>query len=139
MRRLTSVLLLLLFFLTIAAQPKYEVRAAWITTAYGLDWPHTRATDPQSIRKQKQELTEILDRLKIANFNTVLFQARTRGDVFYPSAIEPFSSLLTGKTGGNPAKKRVRHTVNQHSLREEKRKETDRREEHETIKNQRGN
>lgn len=102
MRRLTSVLLLLLFFLTIAAQPKYKVRAAWITTAYGLDWPHTRATDPQSIRKQKQELTEILDRLKIANFNTVLFQARTRGDVFYPSAIEPFSSLLTGKTGGNP-------------------------------------
>ena len=102
MRRLTSVLLLLLFFLTIAAQPKYEVRAAWITTAYGLDWPHTRATDPQSIRKQKQELTEILDRLKIANFNTVLFQARTRGDVFYPSAIEPFSPLLTGKAGGNP-------------------------------------
>lgn len=102
MHRLISVLPLLFFFLTIVAQPKHEVRAAWITTAYGLDWPHTHATTPQGIRKQQQELIEILDRLKAANFNTVLFQARTRGDVFYPSATEPFSVVLTGKAGKNP-------------------------------------
>ena len=36
---------------------------------------------PQTIRKQKEELIDILDKLKAANFNTVLFQTRTRGDV----------------------------------------------------------
>jgi uncharacterized lipoprotein YddW (UPF0748 family) len=76
--------------LPLAAQPpKHEVRAAWITAVYGLDWPQTRTTSPEGIRKQQAELIEILDRLKAANFNTVLFQTRTRGDVLYKSAIEP--------------------------------------------------
>lgn len=90
--------------LPLAAQhpPKHEVRAAWITAVYGLDWPRTRATTPESIRKQQAELVEILDKLKAANFNTVLFQTRTRGDVLYQSAIEPYNSILTGKVGGNP-------------------------------------
>ena len=89
--------------LPLAAQPpKHEVRAAWITAVYGLDWPQTRATSPESIRKQQAELIEILDRLKAANFNTVLFQTRTRGDVLYKSAIEPYNSILTGKVGGDP-------------------------------------
>lgn len=96
--RYTIFILSLLFpFLSIVAQPKYEVRAAWVTAVYGLDWPRTRATTPQTIRKQKEELIDILDKLKAANFNTVLFQTRTRGDVLYPSAIEPFNSILTGK------------------------------------------
>ena len=82
--------------------PKHEVRAAWITAVYGLDWPRTKATTPAGIRRQKEELIDILDRLKEANFNTVLFQTRTRGDVLYRSDIEPFNSILTGKTGGDP-------------------------------------
>ncbi len=73
-----------------------------LTALYGLDWPRTRAVSPQSIRKQKEELVDILDKLKAANFNTVLFQTRTRGDVLYPSSIEPFNSILTGKSDGNP-------------------------------------
>lgn len=85
-----------------AQTPKYEVRAAWITAAYGLDWPHTRATSPESIRRQQEELIHILDKLKTANFNTILFQARTRGDVLYSSQIEPFNAILTGKVNGNP-------------------------------------
>ena len=72
--RYTIFILSLLFpFLSIVAQPKYEVRAAWVTAVYGLDWPRTRATTPQTIRKQKEELIDILDKLKAANFNTVLF------------------------------------------------------------------
>ena len=82
--------------------PKYEVRATWITSVYGLDWPKTRATTPQGIRRQKEELTAILDRLKEANFNTVLFQTRTRGDVLFRSDIEPMNSILTGTTGKDP-------------------------------------
>ena len=85
-----------------AQSPKHEVRAAWITAVYGLDWPSTRATTPAGIRKQKAELIEILDKLKEANFNTVLFQTRTRGDVLYQSDIEPYNAILTGKVGGNP-------------------------------------
>lgn len=82
--------------------PKHEVRAAWITAVYGLDWPRTKATTPASTQKQKDELVEILDKLKEANFNTVLFQARTRGDVLYKSDIEPYNSILTGKSGKDP-------------------------------------
>lgn len=89
-------------FLLVSAQPKQEVRAAWVTAVYGLDWPRTRATNPQTAQQQKEELVEILDKLKATNFNTVLFQTRIRGDVLYPSAIEPFNAILTGESGGNP-------------------------------------
>ena len=100
MKRIISILLYMAVLLPLAAQPpKHEVRAAWITAVYGLDWPRTRATSRESIRKQQAELIEILDRLKAANFNTVLFQTRTRGDVLYKSAIEPYNSILTGKVG----------------------------------------
>lgn len=102
MRRYIIILIFFSFLTPVAAQPKYEVRAAWVTAVYGLDWPRTKATSPASMRKQQEELITILDKLKAANFNTVLFQARTRGDVLYTSEIEPFNSILTGKTGGNP-------------------------------------
>lgn len=82
--------------------PKHEVRAAWITAVYGLDWPRSKATSPEGIRRQKAELVEILDKLKEAHFNTVLFQTRTRGDVLYRSSIEPFNSILTGRENDNP-------------------------------------
>lgn len=84
------------------APPKYEVRAAWITTLYALDWPKTKATSPESMRRQQEELISMLDRLQAAGFNTVLFQARTRGDVTYNSRIEPYSSVLTGTSGRSP-------------------------------------
>ena len=102
MHRIILTLLFFFFLLTVEAQPKFEVRAAWLTSAYGLDWPKTRANSPQGIQKQKDELITILDKLKAANFNTILFQARLRGDVLYPSSIEPFDYILTGTTGKDP-------------------------------------
>lgn len=102
MRRYLINLFLLLLLTPAAAQPKQEVRAAWVTAVYGLDWPQTKATSPAGIRRQQAELIEILDKLKAANFNTVLFQTRTRGDVLYKSSIEPYNSILTGKVGGDP-------------------------------------
>lgn len=103
MKRSTLTLLYIVLMLPLAAQlPKHEVRAAWITAVYGLDWPRTRATSPERMHKQQDELVEILDKLKAANFNTVLFQTRTRGDVLYQSSIEPYNSILTGKVGGDP-------------------------------------
>lgn len=81
---------------------KYEIRATWLTTLGGMDWPRCKAQSISSIDKQKKELCDILDRLKEANFNTILFQTRLRGDVIYPSNIESYSEALTGKTGGDP-------------------------------------
>ena len=101
-QRLISIQLFLLLTISLPAQSKHEIRAAWVTTVYGLDWPQTRANTPAGIQQQKKELVEILDQLKAANFNTILFQTRARSDVFYPSSIEPFSNMLTGKTGKHP-------------------------------------
>lgn len=101
----TLFITLLLFILTIApvaAQPKYEIRATWLTTLGGMDWPRNKANNAAGIQRQQKELCEILDRLKAAHFNTVLIQARLRGDMIYPSAIETFAESLTGFTGKNP-------------------------------------
>ena len=37
---------LIIFNLSAQPAPKHEVRAAWITAVYGLDWPRTKATTP---------------------------------------------------------------------------------------------
>jgi uncharacterized lipoprotein YddW (UPF0748 family) len=82
--------------------PKCEVRATWLTTLGGMDWPRAKATGAEGIARQKRELTDILDRLQRAGFNTVLMQTRLRGDVIYPSQIETWAESLTGHTGKNP-------------------------------------
>lgn len=78
------------------------MRAVWLTTNYGLDWPKTKAKNENGRISQQREITQILDRLQAANFNTVMLQTRLRGDVIYPSRIECQSAVLTGKEGGNP-------------------------------------
>lgn len=74
-----------------------EMRAVWLTTIYGLDWPQRPASSAEGQRKQREELCRILDRLKRDKFNTVFFQVRHRGDVIYPSKIEPQASVFTGR------------------------------------------
>ena len=54
--------------------PKHEVRAVWLTTIGGIDWPHSYSQSPYSAKKQQQELCQILDRLQQAKINTVLIQ-----------------------------------------------------------------
>lgn len=70
------------------AQDKRGIRAVWLTTAYGLDWPHS------GISSSKAELECLLDDLKKLNINTVMFQCRIRGDVVYNSAIEPRNGVF---------------------------------------------
>lgn len=82
--------------------PKHELRAVWVTTLGGLDWPRTKATSTIGIERQKQELCLLLDQLKACNINTVLLQTRIRGSVIYPSAIEPWDVCLTGQYDKNP-------------------------------------
>lgn len=97
-----TLLLVIPSFLPVISQPKYEIRATWLTTLGGMDWPRTKAGNASGILRQQKELCEILDRLKAANFNTVLLQTRLRGDLIYPSSIETFAESLTGNTGRNP-------------------------------------
>lgn len=82
--------------------PKREVRAVWLTTIGGLDWPHSYAQSEASIEKQKNELATILDRLKSMNFNTILLQTRIRATVIYPSMIEPWDGCMSGIPGQSP-------------------------------------
>ncbi len=82
--------------------PKREYRAVWVTTIENLDWPKTRIKSTADVEKQKNEFRALLDSLAVYNINTILLQTRVRGDVIYPSDIEPFSAVLTGKAGKNP-------------------------------------
>lgn len=82
--------------------PKYEVRAVWLTTIGGLDWPHNYAQGKQTMEKQKKEFVNILDKLKSANINTVLLQTRIRGTVIYPSDLEPWDGCMSGIPGKSP-------------------------------------
>ena len=75
-----------------------EMKAAWITTVYSADWPNTK-NNPKA---QKQQMINILDNLKDTGINTVMFQARPKGDAMYNSSINPWSDILTGCQGKNP-------------------------------------
>ena len=46
--------------------PKYEVRAVWLATIGGIDWPRSSYAPAQ-----KEEMRVMLDRLKDAGINTV--------------------------------------------------------------------
>ena len=82
--------------------PKREVRAVWLTTIGGLDWPRSHAQNDLAASKQKQELRGVLDKLQRAGINTVLFQTRVRGTVVYPSLLEPWDGCLSGVPGRSP-------------------------------------
>lgn len=75
-----------------------EIRAAWVATVSNLDWPTTKS-NPDA---QKSELIAILNHCQSLNFNAVILQVRPTADAFYPSALEPWSSYLTGTQGIDP-------------------------------------
>lgn len=89
-------------FYAVNPNPKYEVRAVWLTTIGGIDWPHSYAQSERSAEKQKEELRATLDRLQKANINTVLLQTRIRATTIYPSQYEPWDGCLSGFPGKSP-------------------------------------
>lgn len=133
MRRFYLFLLLLSFTITISAKntmdfgkegtpwdsilsfgtPKYEVRAVWLTTMGGLDWPHSYSQSVRSMEKQQEELKNILDQLKKANINTVIIQTRIRGTVIYPSRYEPWDGCLSGFPGKSPGYDALAFAINE--------------------------
>ena len=110
-RRILTTLSALLLTLALSAQSLpfmqsggrvREYRAVWVTTLSGLDWPSCPARTEREAERQKAELVDILDRLRAAGINTILFQTRLRGTVAYPSAIEPWDGVFSGRTGVAP-------------------------------------
>ncbi|GAB1472805.1 glycoside hydrolase family 10 protein [Bacteroidota bacterium] len=77
---------------------KHELRAAWLTTAYKLDWPAT-ATGADN---QRNLLISLINNLKNLNINVIYFQVMTSCEAFYPSQIFPWSAYITGTQGQNP-------------------------------------
>ncbi len=98
MKYIGSLLIICLATLQMMAQsPKHEVRAVWLATIGGIDWPHSFQSE-----QQKQELQLTLDRLQQAGINMVLVQSRVRATTIYPSALEPWDACLTGQYGRAP-------------------------------------
>ncbi len=85
-----------------SADPLREVRAVWLTTLRGLDWPRTHALSEATAARQRDELCATLDRLQRAGINTVMFQTRIRATAAYASALEPWDGAFTGTPGKSP-------------------------------------
>lgn len=75
-----------------------EMRAAWISTVYNIDWPSTKNNES----KQKQEYINLLDKLQSTGINTVVVQVRPKSDAIYKSTINTWSEYLTGVQGKDP-------------------------------------
>ena len=103
MRNILSLFLSIIIILSTGINFKIDAtsndfQAAWLTTAWSIDWPKTK-NNPSA---QKQELIEILDTLKDTGINTIMFQVRPYGDAMYKSNINPWSKELTGVQGKDP-------------------------------------
>lgn len=92
MRSISLIIIAILSFFTLCAQPKHEIRAVWLTTNNGLDWPKGE----YDVNMQKTNMCEILDKLADANFNTIIFQAQVKGDVLWESTMQPAYRYVTG-------------------------------------------
>lgn len=78
--------------------PKNEMRAVWIATAWGLDWPIGVYGEAQ----QKQTYITMLDKFQELKVNTIFFQVKAMGDAFYNSPYEPWAASITGTRGQDP-------------------------------------
>ncbi|WP_411347405.1 family 10 glycosylhydrolase [Paenibacillus sp. WLX2291] len=78
---------------------KKEMRGAWISTVFNLDWP---SSSTSGATKQKQEFSSLLDQLQGMGMNAVFVQVRPSGDALYKSSTMPWSKYLTGTQGKNP-------------------------------------
>lgn len=98
-------LLLALIFSSLTAKaenPKHEMRAVWLATVWGIDWPSVRGVGKNVMEKQKAEMRGMLDSFEDMNLTTVFFQVRSMGDAMYPSSFEPWSSFISDRRGVSP-------------------------------------
>jgi uncharacterized lipoprotein YddW (UPF0748 family) len=101
LKRITAffVLLALIVNTNIVFAGSTDMRGAWITTYYNLDFPSSTGL---SAEQQKQEISSMIESLHEMGINTVIFQVRPCGDALYKSSINPWSQFLTGTEGKDP-------------------------------------
>jgi uncharacterized lipoprotein YddW (UPF0748 family) len=76
-----------------------EFRGVWVATVSNIDWPSAPGLPTA---RQQQELVFLLDTLAALHANAVIFQVRPAADALYPSALEPWSEVLSGTQGVAP-------------------------------------
>ena len=118
MKKNISILIVFLLFLNFIPTKTYannseKMNAAWITTIYNKDWPLNK----KDSNTQKKEMRDLLDNLKDTGINTVMFQARAKGDALYKSNINPWSDILTGVQGKDPGYDPLAYVIEQAKLR----------------------
>jgi uncharacterized lipoprotein YddW (UPF0748 family) len=103
MKRVISLIVLIIVAkinLQGQANPKRELRGAWITSIYNIDWPS--ASNLTTTAQQ----TTFIDRLnehKATGMNALFVQVRSQCDAMYPSPYDPWCSYLTGTQGTAPS------------------------------------
>ena len=82
----------------LAGAPETGIPRGVAGHGHNLDWP-VRGDTPQN---QKNQLIALLDGMKAAGINVVIFQVRPECDALYASPYEPWSYYLTGSQGSAP-------------------------------------
>lgn len=80
-----------------AQEAAREFRGAWLSTIFQGQYAS------QSTERNKEYLSDQLDKLLAAGCNAVIFQVRPQADAFYRSDLEPWSKHLTGAAGVAPS------------------------------------
>lgn len=77
-----------------------EMRGAWVSSVYNLDYPFSPTTDAAALRQQADG---ILNGAQGMGLNAIFLQVRPSSDALYPSKLFPWSEYLTGKQGTAPS------------------------------------
>lgn len=93
MKRIATILFLMLFCQNLFAGDNEEFRATWVIT-----WEHINSG--LSAEQNKANIRKILDNHQQANMNAVLWQARQSGTAYYNSSYEPWGYYAGGQNPG---------------------------------------
>lgn len=80
-------------------RPQHQLRGLWIATVANLNWPSAPGL---SVARQQAELIAWFDLAVEGRYNAVFLQVRSAAQVFYRSALEPWSAYLSGTQGQDP-------------------------------------
>src|SRR5699024_10972164 len=76
-------------------EPKYEMRATWISTVTNIDLKPGMGEE-----EYRDWVKSTIQTLESKNFNTIIFQVKPTSDALYPSELAPWSRYITGQEQG---------------------------------------
>ncbi|MBK9072716.1 MAG: family 10 glycosylhydrolase [Myxococcales bacterium] len=83
----------------VAATHERQLRAAWVATVWGLDYPRDASATAAA---KEAELRALIGALADRGFNAVFLQVRAEADALYASELEPWARVLTGTQDAAP-------------------------------------